>query len=129
MIGGIEWIFIYSGLLVLCAMCVLSWKIRERRRQRPMLLVSFSKVSKDFGGNPVFRDVDLEIIEGERIGLVGENGSGKSTLFKLIVGREGPTAGVISKKRNLTVGYVEQEVEPIMLQKTIFEVASATSPE
>ncbi|HBE27427.1 MAG TPA: ATP-binding protein, partial [Ktedonobacter sp.] len=29
-----------------------------------MLLVNFSKVSKDFGGNPVFKEIDLEIIEG-----------------------------------------------------------------
>ena len=34
----------------------------------------FSKVSKDYGGNSIFRDIDLEILEGERIGLVGENG-------------------------------------------------------
>jgi len=33
-----------------------------------------------------FREIDLEIIEGERIGLVGENGGGKSTLFKLLAG-------------------------------------------
>ena len=37
-----------------------------------MLLVQFSKVSKDYAGNPVFDEVDLEILEGERIGLVGE---------------------------------------------------------
>ncbi len=41
-----------------------------------MLLAQFSKVSKDYGSNPVFDDVDLEILEGERVGLVGENGSG-----------------------------------------------------
>ena len=38
-----------------------------------MLLVNFSKVSKDYGGNPVFKEVDLEIIEGERVGLVSVN--------------------------------------------------------
>ena len=35
---------------------------------------TFSKVSKDYGGNSIFRDIDMEILEGERIGLVGENG-------------------------------------------------------
>jgi ATP-binding cassette subfamily F protein 3 len=59
-----------------------------------MLLINFSKVSKDFGGNPIFRDIDLEIIEGERIGLVGENGGGKSTLFKLLAGIDTPIDGV-----------------------------------
>ncbi|HAG98737.1 MAG TPA: ABC transporter ATP-binding protein [Ktedonobacter sp.] len=95
----------------------------------PMLLVNFSKVSKDFGGNPVFKEIDLEIIEGERIGLVGENGSGKSTLFKLLAGLDTPTSGVISRRRNLTIGYLTQEVDPALDQKTIFETVSETSVE
>ena len=94
-----------------------------------MLLVNFSKVSKDFGGNPVFNEVDLEIIEGERIGLVGENGSGKSTLFKLLAGLDTPSSGVISRRRNLTIGYLTQEIDPALDQKTIFEAVSETSEE
>ena len=94
-----------------------------------MLLANFSKVSKDFGGNPVFNEVDLEILEGQRIGLVGENGSGKSTLFKLMAGLDTPTKGVISRKRNLTTGYLTQEADPAMHAKTIFQAVSEISPE
>lgn len=94
-----------------------------------MLLVNFSNVSKDFGGNPIFFEIDLEILEGERIGLVGENGSGKSTLFKLLAGLDTPTDGTISRRRNLTIGYLTQEVEQSMLHKTIFEAVSETSAE
>ena len=64
-----------------------------------MLLASFTSVSKDFGGNPIMREIDLEIIEGERIGLVGENGGGKSTLFRLLANHEKPTSGTISRRR------------------------------
>ena len=94
-----------------------------------MLLANFSKVSKDFGGNPVFNEVDLEIMDGERIGLVGENGSGKSTLFKLLAGLDTPTSGMISRRRNLTIGYLTQEVAPALDQKTIFAAVSETSEE
>ncbi len=94
-----------------------------------MLLVNFSKASKDYGGNPVFNEVDLEIIEGERIGLVGENGSGKSTLFKLMAGLDTPTSGVISRRRNLTIGYLAQEVDPRLDNKTIYQAVSETSTE
>jgi len=94
-----------------------------------MLVISLSKVSKDYGGNPIFDEIDLEIFEGERIGLVGENGSGKSTLFKLIAGLDTPTEGVISRKRNLTIGYLSQEVDPEQSHKSIFEAVSETSPE
>ncbi len=71
-----------------------------------MLLINFSTVSKDFGGNSVFDDINLDILEGERIGLVGENGCGKSTLFKLLAGLENPTEGTIARKRNMTLGYL-----------------------
>src|SRR6266702_327943 len=94
-----------------------------------MIVINLSKVRKDYGGNPVFDEIDLEIIEGERIGLVGENGSGKSTLFKLIAGLDTPTEGVISRKRNLTIGYLSQEVDPEQSHKTIFEAVAETSAE
>ncbi len=94
-----------------------------------MLLANFSQVSKDFGGNPVFQEVDLEILEHERIGLVGENGSGKSTLFKLLAGLDTPTQGAITRRRNLTIGYLTQEIDEAMHAKTIYEVVAETSPE
>src|SRR5258706_4032205 len=94
-----------------------------------MLLVNFSKVSKDFGGNAIFQDIDLEIIEGERIGLVGENGGGKSTLFKLIAGIEDPTNGVISRRRKLTIGYLWQEADPDQSHNTVFEAVSEVTHE
>src|SRR5579884_3993514 len=94
-----------------------------------MLLVNFSKVSKDYGGNPIFRDIDLEIMESERIGLVGENGGGKSTLFKLIAGLEDPTSGTISRRRNLTIGYLAQEVDHNQSHKTVFEAVSEVTQE
>ncbi|GAC1388756.1 MAG: ABC-F family ATP-binding cassette domain-containing protein [Ktedonobacteraceae bacterium] len=94
-----------------------------------MLLTNFSKVSKDFGGNPIFQEVDLEILENERIGLVGENGSGKSTLFKLLAGLETPTQGTIARRRNLTLGYLTQEIDSAMHIQTIYEAVSETSLE
>ena len=94
-----------------------------------MLLATFSKVSKDFGGNPIFQEVDLEILENERIGLVGENGSGKSTLFKLLAGLETPTQGTIARRRNLTIGYLTQEIDAAMYAQSIFQAVSETSPE
>src|SRR5712691_5861203 len=94
-----------------------------------MLLVNLSKVSKHFGGNPVFWEIDAEIMEGERIGLVGENGGGKSTLFKLLAGLEDPTNGTIARRRNLTFGYLSQESDPGQSHKTLFEAVSEVTQE
>ncbi|MGZ6368490.1 MAG: ABC-F family ATP-binding cassette domain-containing protein, partial [Ktedonobacteraceae bacterium] len=92
-------------------------------------ICTFSKVSKDYGGNSIFRDIDLEILEGERIGLVGENGGGKSTLFKLRAGLDTPTEGTISRRRNLTIGYLTQEADPGQSHKTVFEAVSEVTQE
>ena len=92
-------------------------------------ICTFSKVSKDYGGNSIFRDIDLEILEGERIGLVGENGGGKSTLFKLLAGLDTPTEGTISRRRNLTIGYLTQEADPGQSSKTVFEAVSEVTQE
>ncbi|MDQ3704461.1 MAG: ATP-binding cassette domain-containing protein [Chloroflexota bacterium] len=94
-----------------------------------MLLVQFAGVSKDYAGNPVFDEVDLEIIEGERIGLVGENGGGKSTLMRLAAGLDTPTEGTVTRRRNLTIGYLRQEADPLDSDKTIFQAVSEVSPE
>jgi ATP-binding cassette subfamily F protein 3 len=94
-----------------------------------MLLVQFTKASKDYAGNPIFDEVDLEIISGDRIGLVGENGGGKSTMFKLIAGVEQPTEGAVTRKRNLTIGYLTQEVDPAQNDKSVFEAVAEISPE
>ena len=98
-------------------------------KENAMLLVQFAGVSKDYAGNPVLDEVDLEILEGDRIGLVGENGGGKSTLLKLIAGLETPTEGTVSRKRNLTVGYLHQEADPAQAQKTVFQAVGEVSPE
>ena len=94
-----------------------------------MLLVNLSKVSKDYAGNPVFDEVDLEILDGERIGLVGENGSGKSTLLKLIASLDTPTEGTVSRRRNTTIGYLSQESDPAQGHKTVFEAVAEVSPD
>lgn len=49
-------------------------------------LLEIKKLSKSFGENIVLKDINLDIKEGEIIGLVGENGAGKSTLMKIIFG-------------------------------------------
>ncbi|MBA2678602.1 MAG: ABC-F family ATP-binding cassette domain-containing protein [Ktedonobacteraceae bacterium] len=92
-----------------------------------MLLINFSKVSKDYAGNTVLDQLDLEILTGERIGLVGENGGGKSTLLRLMAGIDTPTEGTIARKRNLTIGHLAQEIDSRSYAKTVLEVVEEAS--
>ncbi|NEA59524.1 SpoIIE family protein phosphatase [Streptomyces sp. SID13666] len=65
-------------------------------RDTPLLAVR--GISKRFGAVQALSGVDLEIGEGEAIGLVGANGAGKSTLVKVIAGVSPPDSGVIEWK-------------------------------
>ncbi|HEX4207370.1 MAG TPA: ABC-F family ATP-binding cassette domain-containing protein [Ktedonobacteraceae bacterium] len=94
-----------------------------------MLLVNFAQVSKDYGGNAVFDQIDVEIITGERIGLIGENGCGKSTLLKLMAGLDDPTEGTIARKRKLSIGYLSQEVPTSFFSRPVFDVVTEVSAE
>src|ERR671939_48988 len=58
-------------------------------------MLSLTRVTKYFGGLAAVRDVDLEVREGEILGLIGPNGSGKTTLFNLISGIYRPDGGRI----------------------------------
>lgn len=59
---------------------------------------------------PLFRNLNLSIHDGDRMGLVGHNGSGKSTLLHLMAGIETPDAGEIRTVRQLRIALVEQFV-------------------
>ena len=67
-------------------------------------------LSKGYGEKNLFHDLDLEIVGGERIGLIGDNGTGKSTLIKLITGEELPDSGKLRMGPTVKIGYLPQVV-------------------
>ncbi|WP_426069757.1 ATP-binding cassette domain-containing protein, partial [Escherichia coli] len=67
-------------------------------------------MKKTLGGNPLFEDLSCQIEAGEKIALVGINGTGKSTFLQILTGREVVDSGVISRKKGLKIGTVEQEL-------------------
>ena len=60
-----------------------------------MSLLRFSGVGKQFGERWILRDVDFQVAQGDRWGIVGRNGVGKTTLFRLLTGEEHPADGEI----------------------------------
>jgi ATP-binding cassette subfamily F protein uup len=76
-----------------------------------MALLSLENVTKSYDGRTLLRGVNLTVDEGERVGLVGPNGSGKSTILRLLSGQEPPDAGTRVLRRELRLGYLEQELE------------------
>ncbi len=66
-------------------------------------------LTKSFGDLVLFNKISFGIAEGQRIGLIAKNGSGKTTLLNIISGKEGYDEGTISFRRDLKVGYLEQD--------------------
>lgn len=95
-----------------------------------MDILSIKDMSFGYGNNNILRNIDLNIKNGEFVGLVGANGSGKSTLLKLILGQIKPKSGsikinnsnIFNKKNVGIIGYVPQ-----MVKKT--ELAFPITPE
>src|SRR5205809_1666169 len=74
-------------------------------------MISFARVSKQYGKQLLFVDASFQLNAGEKVGLVGPNGSGKTTLFRMIVAEETPDEGDVSVPRKTTIGYFRQDVE------------------
>src|SRR5438045_9049230 len=89
-------------------------------------MISFSKVSKQYGKQILFVDASFQLNPGEKVGVVGPNGSGKTTLFRMIVGEEVPDEGVVSVPKKLTIGYFRQDVEE-MKGRSVLDEAIAGS--
>jgi len=89
-------------------------------------MISFSRVSKQYGRQLLFVDASFQLNPGEKVGLVGPNGSGKTTLFRMIVGEETPDEGEVSVPKKLTVGYFRQDVEE-MSGRSVLDEAIAGS--
>lgn len=74
-----------------------------------MILLSGNNLKKEYGANKLFENINLEIHENEKIGLVGLNGVGKTTLFKMLTGEETIDDGVVSVSKKAKIGYLEQQ--------------------
>ena len=78
---------------------------REFRGDEVMVI---KDLKKSFGDRTLFEHVDLEVVGGERIALLGDNGTGKSTLIKMIMGEEVPDGGKIRLGPTVKIGYLPQ---------------------
>ncbi len=70
--------------------------------------LQIENLTKSFGDLVLFENISFGVGDGQRIGLIAKNGSGKSTLLSIISGKEGYDSGSISFRRDLKVGYLEQ---------------------
>ncbi|MDO4455306.1 MAG: ABC-F type ribosomal protection protein [Ligilactobacillus agilis] len=85
-----------------------------------MILLQAQAVARHFGADVLFSNVNLDIQDNSRIGLVGKNGAGKSTLISMLLGDSEPDEGQIVRKKGLTIGYLAQTTG-LDSDRTVFE--------
>ena len=85
-----------------------------------MILLQGQGLARTFADEVLFENITIHIQENSRIAIVGRNGTGKSTLLKMLAGIEEPSLGAVSKKKDLSIGYLDQYAA-IQSSRTVWE--------
>ena len=72
-------------------------------------MITVSNVSLQFGGDTLFKNVDLQFNAGNCYGVIGANGAGKSTFLKILCGQLKPTTGEVNIPKNLRMSVLKQD--------------------
>jgi len=111
-------------------------KLREERRQRRertgkvrlqleeatqsgKMVMEAQQLSFTYGDHTIIDSLDLIILRGDRIGLIGPNGSGKTTLLKILTRQLQPTEGTLRHGTNLQIAYFDQLREQLDEEKSV----------
>ena len=73
-------------------------------------MISIQNLSVEFNSTALFSGVNFVINKRDQIALVGKNGAGKSTMLKIIAGLQEPTCGVVAAQKDITIGYLPQQM-------------------
>ncbi len=86
-------------------------------------MIDLTNFSFDFGGRYLFKDTNWNIKPRDRFGLIGKNGTGKSTLLRVIMGEYSLTGGTYSKPKDVTLGFLNQDLLSYQSDDSIRNVA------
>lgn len=89
-------------------------------------MLRISNFSKSYAQRVLFAGLDCNINARDRIALLGANGSGKTTLLDIIAGNTAPDTGEIIKQKDLTIGFLKQDINPSMEKRLLEEVLSGS---
>jgi len=83
-----------------------------------------NNLTKGYDGRVLIDNLDLNLVAGEILGVVGPNGVGKTTFLRMILGQEEPDSGSIDLGSTVKISYVDQTRDDLNPQKTVYEEIS-----
>ncbi|MBU1138891.1 MAG: ATP-binding cassette domain-containing protein, partial [Proteobacteria bacterium] len=92
-------------------------------------MLSLNHLDVRYGEKHLFKDLSVQVHEGNRIGLLGVNGAGKSTLLKIMAGVSTCDDGVLSRAKYFSVAYLPQESSALVSGQTLYEEAESAFAE
>jgi len=92
------------------------------------IVVSAEGLSKTLGERTLFRELELTIAPGERLGVIGPNGAGKTTFVRTLLGELEADCGIIKRSPRLSAGWFRQTHEHLDLSLAVWEYLRQTVP-
>jgi len=93
----------------------------EFQKRSGEMVIEAAGLSKSYGDNVLFSNVNFHIRWGEHVAIVGPNGSGKTTLINILLGLEAPDRGHVSLGAGLVISYFDQEQQGLDRRNTIYD--------
>ena len=88
-----------------------------------------SGLSRSYGSQEIFTDVDLAIDRGSRVVVLGLNGAGKTTLLRMLAGVDTPDTGQVEPGHGLKMGYYAQEHENLDVDRSVLDNMKSAAPD
>jgi ABC transport system ATP-binding/permease protein len=96
----------------------------DRGEASGRLVFELERVTQRYDDLVVLRDVNVRIMRGDRVGLIGPNGSGKTTLLRVLVGELAPDEGTVKHGSRLEIAYFDQQREQLDPDKSVADSVS-----
>lgn len=85
------------------------------------LVLRLKDLRKSFDGHEIFKNINLDIYRGDRVGIIGKNGVGKSTILKIVNGLEKSSGGEVKIGDRVKIGYYDQNHQGLNPDRTVIE--------
>ncbi|MEY8764580.1 MULTISPECIES: ABC-F family ATP-binding cassette domain-containing protein [Clostridium] len=90
-------------------------------------VININNISKNFENKIIIRNFSYNILNNDRIGVIGPNGCGKSTLMNILSGKIQPDSGSVDMGETVRIGYYRQETPSMNLNQRVIEYIKDTS--